>query len=158
MDGHRDLRTETGQGFIDRVVHDFVDQVVQTPGGCGPDIHAGTLADSLESLEHLDIVGRVLTDLGRILDIVVRILPVILLILHGIGSFIVFIRASGQQVGGKHHLVLIRAQNDLLFFIFLLFCHSCLSVLSLCSIGHKLLFMILVYFPGLSQWGKPPLL
>ena len=158
MDGHRDLRAEAGQGLIDRVVHDLIDQVVESSGGCGPDIHARTFADSLESLEHLDIVRRVIADLGRILDIVVRILPVILLILHGIGTFIVILSASRQQVGGKLHLILIRAQNDLFFFIFLLFCHSCLSVLSLCSIGHKLLFMILVYFPGLSQWGKPPLL
>ena len=51
--------------LVDGVVDDLVDEVVQTALTRGADVHAGTLADGLETLEHLDVarVVRAL-DLG----------------------------------------------------------------------------------------------
>ena len=50
----------TGQGFIDRVIDDFVDQVMQAFDPDVPDIHRRPFADGFQSLEDLDIFGRVL--------------------------------------------------------------------------------------------------
>jgi len=49
----------TGEGFVDGVVHDFVDEVVQTARSGGSDVHSGTLANGLESFEDLDIICAV---------------------------------------------------------------------------------------------------
>ena len=48
-----------GQGLVDRVVHDLVDQVVQAALAGGADVHARALADRLEALEDLDRAGVV---------------------------------------------------------------------------------------------------
>ena len=42
-----------GQRLVDRVVDDLVDQVVQAALTGGADVHAGPLADRLETLEDL---------------------------------------------------------------------------------------------------------
>ena len=44
IDGDGDALGETGHGFVDRVVHDFVDQVVQPAGSDVADVHRGALA------------------------------------------------------------------------------------------------------------------
>jgi hypothetical protein len=59
VDGDVDLFAETANGFVDRVVHDLVDEVVKTRGTCGPDIHRRPLADRIESFENLDGTGVV---------------------------------------------------------------------------------------------------
>ncbi len=43
-----------GQGLVDRVVHDLVDEVVQAALAGGADVHTGTLADGFQALEDLD--------------------------------------------------------------------------------------------------------
>ena len=43
-----------GQRLVDGVVHDLPDEVVQTAGRGGADVHAGPLADGLEALEDGD--------------------------------------------------------------------------------------------------------
>ena len=49
-----------GQRFIDRVVDDFRHEVVQPALGRRADVHAGTLANRLESLEDLNLSSVVL--------------------------------------------------------------------------------------------------
>jgi hypothetical protein len=47
------------QRFVNRVVDDLVNEVVQTPGAGGPDVHAGTLSHGFEALENLNVAGSV---------------------------------------------------------------------------------------------------
>ncbi len=53
---------EPGERLVDRVVDDFVDEVVKAGRAGGPDVHRGPLAHRLEALEHLDLVGAVVVD------------------------------------------------------------------------------------------------
>ncbi len=48
-----------GQSLVDGVVDDFPDEVVQAALAGGPDVHTGSLAHSLEALEHSDRGGVV---------------------------------------------------------------------------------------------------
>jgi hypothetical protein len=48
-----------GHRLVDRVVDDLVDQVVQAPLAGGSDVHAGTLADRVETFENSDRAGVV---------------------------------------------------------------------------------------------------
>ena len=56
VDRHIDLAAETCQRFIDRIVHDLIDQVVKPPGRCGPYIHSRSLSDSFQSFKDLDLI------------------------------------------------------------------------------------------------------
>ena len=63
IERHHDLRGMAGERFVDRVVDDFVDHVMQAGAVIGvADIHARTLAHRVETLEHLDrfsaVIGR----------------------------------------------------------------------------------------------------
>ena len=55
IDGDGDMLTVARQRLIDGIVHNFVHQMVQTRGGGGADIHTGTLADSFQALQNLDL-------------------------------------------------------------------------------------------------------
>ena len=57
--GHLDPVAVAGQRLVDRVVHDLLDQVVQATLAGRADVHTRPLADSLETLEHLDRAGVV---------------------------------------------------------------------------------------------------
>ena len=59
MDGHFDLGAVTGEMFVDRVVENFENHVMQTALIRVADIHSGTLSDSLQSLEFVDLSGVV---------------------------------------------------------------------------------------------------
>jgi hypothetical protein len=61
VDVQRDIHliAEAGERFVDRVVDDFVDEMVQTRRAGGSDVHGGPLAHRLEPLEDLDFVGAV---------------------------------------------------------------------------------------------------
>ena len=52
-----------GKGFINGVVHDFIDKVVQSPGVGAPDIHGRTLANRCKSLKNGDM--RCIVGLGQ---------------------------------------------------------------------------------------------
>ena len=54
-----DVVAVAGQGLVDGVVDDLVHQVVQAALAGGADVHAGALADGLETLEHRDRAGVV---------------------------------------------------------------------------------------------------
>ena len=49
-----------GERFVDRVVDDFVDEMMQAALGRRADVHAGAFANRLESLEYLDLPRVVL--------------------------------------------------------------------------------------------------
>ena len=57
---HFDVRAEAGQRFVDGVVDDLIDQVVQAAGTGRTDVHTGTFPDGLETLQNLDLVGAIL--------------------------------------------------------------------------------------------------
>jgi hypothetical protein len=58
-DLYRDVRAVSGQGLVDRVVHDLKHEVVEAVGTGRADVHARPLPHVLEALENLDAVGIV---------------------------------------------------------------------------------------------------
>ena len=59
-DLHLDVVAVAGQRFIDGVVHDLVDQMMQAPLAGGADIHARALAHRFQTLQDLDLAGIIL--------------------------------------------------------------------------------------------------
>ena len=59
VDRDVDFGAIAGQRFVDRVVDDLVDQVVQAGRAGRADVHRRALANRLEAFEHLDLVGAV---------------------------------------------------------------------------------------------------
>ena len=59
MNGDFDLVGVTGERFVDGVVHDFVDQMMQSDLARRADIHGGTFADGFHSAQHFDGIGSV---------------------------------------------------------------------------------------------------
>src|SRR5579875_173383 len=53
---HVDLLCEAGEGFIDAIVHDLEDQVMETPASGAADVHPGALAYTLQTFEDLDLL------------------------------------------------------------------------------------------------------
>ena len=51
---------EARHGFIDRVVDDFPDEVMQTSEARGPDVHTRTLANGVETFEDLNVLRTVI--------------------------------------------------------------------------------------------------
>ena len=56
VDRDRHLAAEAGEGLVDGVVHDLVDEVVQAHHAGRADVHAGALADGLQALEDGDVL------------------------------------------------------------------------------------------------------
>jgi hypothetical protein len=61
-----DLVAESGQGFVDRVVDDLVDEMMEPRRAGRADVHRRPLADGLEALQNLDLVGAVVIDPGSV--------------------------------------------------------------------------------------------
>src|ERR1700674_893629 len=59
VDGHFDLVGVAGEGLVNRVVDDFVHQVMQPKFAGRADVHGGTFAHRLHAAEDLDRVGGV---------------------------------------------------------------------------------------------------
>ena len=59
MDRDRDRVAVAGEGLVHRVVHDLVDEVVQTAYTGRADVHARALAHGFETLEDGDVLGVV---------------------------------------------------------------------------------------------------
>ena len=57
---HLDRRTETGEMFIDGVVHDLIDQMIESPCGYAADIHAGPYSYGFKAFEHFNTGGVVI--------------------------------------------------------------------------------------------------
>ena len=60
VDGHGYVLAVARQSFVNGVVHDLIDQVMQARRGSGADIHTGPLPDSLQPLQDLDLLRAVL--------------------------------------------------------------------------------------------------
>ncbi len=62
---HVDAVGMAGQRFVHRIVHHFIDHVMQARAVIGvADIHAGALAHGIQALEDLDAVGAVFVHIG----------------------------------------------------------------------------------------------
>ena len=59
------MRGVAGHRFVDRVVDDFVDEVVQAAGRGVADVHGGPLADVLQIAEMLEVLGGVAVAAAR---------------------------------------------------------------------------------------------
>ena len=60
MQGYGDKIGVSGQGFIDRIVHDFIDHMVQTGPVIGvANIHSRPLAHGFKPFQNLDGIGVV---------------------------------------------------------------------------------------------------
>jgi hypothetical protein len=59
VDGDIYLGTHPGQGLVNRVVNDLIDQVVQGLDIRATDIHPRTPANSFQALEYLDVFRSV---------------------------------------------------------------------------------------------------
>ena len=82
VDGDGNLVAVAGEGFVDGVVDDFPEHLVQAALAVVADVHAGPLADGLEAFEDLDLVGIVIArdlaqDVVDVLELVVFGLKVI---------------------------------------------------------------------------------
>jgi len=56
VDGHIDLGRELRQMFIDGVVHDLPDEMMQAGTGRAADVHARAFPDGRQAFQHLDVV------------------------------------------------------------------------------------------------------
>jgi len=60
VNGHDDGITVPGEGFVNRVIDDFIDQVMQSSDANIADVHGGAFANSFQSFEDLNIGSSVL--------------------------------------------------------------------------------------------------
>ncbi len=59
VNGDFDLVSETGERFVDRVVHDFVHKMMQPKLARRANVHCRMLADGFHASEHFDRVGGI---------------------------------------------------------------------------------------------------
>ena len=59
VEAYLDAVVPARESLIDRVVDDFVDQVVKTSRPCRADVHAGALTNGLQALENSDVFSAV---------------------------------------------------------------------------------------------------
>ncbi len=52
LQNHGDPITEACQVFIHRIIHNFIYQMIEPPGGDTPDIHTGPFSHRLKALQH----------------------------------------------------------------------------------------------------------
>ena len=60
-DFNKDMVTVTGQGLIDRVIDDFINQMMEPTGTDTADIHAWPFANGFEALQDLDLLCPIFT-------------------------------------------------------------------------------------------------
>jgi hypothetical protein len=59
VQGHLDTGTVTGEVFVDRIIQDLKNAMVQPAFVCGPNVHPWTLSHTGEALEFVDFRGVV---------------------------------------------------------------------------------------------------
>ena len=59
VDGHNDVLAVSGQCFVDCVIDDLIDEVVQTGGGGRADIHTGSFPHCFQTLQNLNLLRAV---------------------------------------------------------------------------------------------------
>ncbi len=62
---HLDVPAVPGEGFVDRVVDDFVEEMMEAGRTGGPDVHRRPLLDGFEPFKNLDFVCAVVVGTGR---------------------------------------------------------------------------------------------
>ncbi len=55
MDCYFNPVTETGQSFVDRIVYNFINEVVKRFAVCSANVHSRALADGFHAFQHLNI-------------------------------------------------------------------------------------------------------
>ena len=56
IDDHLNGITVAGQGLVNRIVHDLINQMVKASAGGRSDVHARPFPNSLQALQNLDLV------------------------------------------------------------------------------------------------------
>ena len=94
---HLDRGAESGKMFIDRVVHDLVDQMIEAPCGDAADIHAGPCPYGLKPLQHFD-TGSVV-----IISILIKICHAdfLFLIVLGCSRSVIFVQRNLLRAGDR---------------------------------------------------------
>ena len=59
MNSDVDFSTVPGECLVNRIVYDFIHEMVQADGTGGPDVHRRALANGLQPLENLNLLGVV---------------------------------------------------------------------------------------------------
>ena len=59
LDSDFDVRTIAGQGFVDTVIDDFIDQMMKAPCRCTADVHPRPFADGFQSFQYLNLFGTI---------------------------------------------------------------------------------------------------
>jgi hypothetical protein len=65
VDGAVDARRVAGEGLVDRVVDDLIDQMMQAHVARGTDVHGRAQADGREAFEHRNIFAGIASAGGR---------------------------------------------------------------------------------------------
>ena len=60
LDGDGDAVTETRQRLINGVVHDLIDEMMETTDGGAADIHARSLPNCFESFQNLNLICAII--------------------------------------------------------------------------------------------------
>jgi hypothetical protein len=63
-----DVLAEARHRLVDRVVHDLMDEVVETPGIDASHVHRGALPDGLKTFEDLDLLRGIRRRFGALFD------------------------------------------------------------------------------------------
>jgi hypothetical protein len=59
LEDDENVRAVAGESLIDRVIDNLIDEMVEPIDSCGPDVHAGPLADRFEPLKYLNAIRRI---------------------------------------------------------------------------------------------------
>ena len=92
MDRDFDRFPEAGHMFVDAVVHDFVDEMVQPVHARAADVHRGSLADGIEAFEYFDLI--------RAVTVGFRLDRIVLLVVLGHSALTEF--CTGPAAAGSH--------------------------------------------------------
>ena len=57
VDGYFNVVAIAGERFVDRVIHNFINQVVKSFRTNVTNIHRGTLSNSFQTFQNLDVLG-----------------------------------------------------------------------------------------------------
>ena len=57
VDGYFNVVAIAGERFVDRVIHNFINQVVKSFHANVTNIHRGTLSNSFQTFQNLDVFG-----------------------------------------------------------------------------------------------------
>jgi hypothetical protein len=59
LENYEDIGTVTCQGFVDRIINNLINEMMQTVDACRADVHAGPFSNGLEPFEYLNAIRRI---------------------------------------------------------------------------------------------------